>query len=614
MKISVHQFLSKSHSRAAEHVWQATILVHKYSRILSHIISSKLVLIAILILATALRLDQIDQPLVDHFGWRQASTAMMAKNFYQYNSNIFYPKIDWAGPGETYNGREFQIGTYIASLVYRFTGVSDLVGRLVSVVFGLFSIACLYYLVKHVWNKWYAIVSCLVMAISPGPVFFDREFLPDPVVVSLSVACSWLLISYLTHNNYRKLIWFGLSFVFTGLAKITSLIILIPIAYSAFMYANSDGITTRQVKIICLRNLAIMVAIGIAVVTTYYSWAAFLSNNYPPYHFAGSGKWLWSNGVLTELLSKNWFLENIVWFLRHYFLGSFLTYFCFIGIILNIIDIRNSRSGGMCGRGLYREYFILWLVGMLLYVLIGARHLTYDPQNLYLIMPSLAALSAYGIVRLLKILAVACVACSFFLQSFPPMLRSNRRVGLVNFFSLILGILMFFAFLIFSKGLFVTATSRPMLRNTNVDDYQNYALGLALRNLSTKTDLVITAGVQAPDPISIYYSRRVGWTLPSINSPLMEWHYNLDSYSDADLIDELNRLMGKGGKLLGITASQLHRLKHKESSFLKVLKKKSFATFSCNDYSVFFLVSPPASADHVCVFPKLPRELSTHNT
>ncbi|CAK6686887.1 ArnT family glycosyltransferase [Synechococcus sp. CBW1107] len=614
MKISLNQLLLRLRSGAADHARQATILVHQYSRVFGHVISSKLVLIAILALATVLRLDQIDQPLVSNHSWRQASTAMMAKNFYQQNRNIFYPKIDWAGPGDTYNGREFQVGTYIASLIYRFTGISVLVGRLVSVAFGIFSITCLYYLVKNVWDEWYALVACLVMAISPGAVFYDRQFLPDPVVVSLSVACSWRLIGYLAHASYRNLMWFALSFALMGLAKITSLIILVPIAYSAFMFASSDGITTREEKIICLRNLAIVVAIGIAVVATYYSWAAFLSNHYPPYHFAGQGKWIWSNGVLAELLSQKWFLKTNLLGLRHDFLGPFLAYFCFIAIVLNTLDMRSSRRDGMHGNKLYRAYFILWLAGMFLYVLIGSKHLSTDANNLYLVMPSLAALSAYGLIRLLKLFAVTCVASSLLFKSLPPILRSKRRVSLVRFYNLILGIPMLYIFLVFSKGLLVTTASRPMLSRTNVYKYQDYALGLALRDLSAKNDLVIAAATIAADPISIYYSRRVGWTFPDYGSPIIKWHGSLDSYSDADLIYELHRLVSKGGKLLGISASQLHRLKHKDSDFLRVLTKKSFAVFNCTEYSVFSLVAPSASGDHVCVYPKIPREISKHNT
>jgi nitrate reductase gamma subunit len=59
-------------------------------------------LIAILVAAALLRFNHITQPFVDAFSWRQSSTAMMAENFYRRNWNIFYPEVNWTGPGPNY--------------------------------------------------------------------------------------------------------------------------------------------------------------------------------------------------------------------------------------------------------------------------------------------------------------------------------------------------------------------------------------------------------------------------------------------------------------------------------------------------------------------------------
>lgn len=50
--------------------------------------------LAILAIATVLRLHLIDQPFIDAFSWRQASTAMIAENFYRRNWNVFFPEAN----------------------------------------------------------------------------------------------------------------------------------------------------------------------------------------------------------------------------------------------------------------------------------------------------------------------------------------------------------------------------------------------------------------------------------------------------------------------------------------------------------------------------------------
>ena len=80
---------------------------------------------------------QITQPLIDIFSWRQSSTAMMAENFYKLDWNIFYPQVNWTGPGTGYQGREFQTITYLAAIGYKIFGQHDYIGRIIAVGFGM---------------------------------------------------------------------------------------------------------------------------------------------------------------------------------------------------------------------------------------------------------------------------------------------------------------------------------------------------------------------------------------------------------------------------------------------------------------------------------------------
>src|SRR5436190_22775533 len=174
----------------------------------------------ILVVAAVLRLGNITQPFIDDKAWREASDAMMAENFYHRSWNIFYPEVNWTGPGPGYQGREFQTVSYIAALVYVFVGEHDWVGRGVAALFGLWGIFALYQLVRRVWNEQRALLSAAVMAVLPSSIFIDRSFLPDPAMVALVTTSVWMLVAYLQTEYLSFLLLAGATGAWGLLTKL----------------------------------------------------------------------------------------------------------------------------------------------------------------------------------------------------------------------------------------------------------------------------------------------------------------------------------------------------------------------------------------------------------
>ena len=56
-------------------------------------------------------------PLEFQHPWRQADGLMIARNFYETDSNIFYPRVDTAGDKTGITGSEFPILNYLIYLV-----------------------------------------------------------------------------------------------------------------------------------------------------------------------------------------------------------------------------------------------------------------------------------------------------------------------------------------------------------------------------------------------------------------------------------------------------------------------------------------------------------------
>ncbi|MBC1240711.1 hypothetical protein, partial [Nostoc sp. 2RC] len=64
-------------------------------------------LLFLLTLAIAIRIYNINSPIIGIHSWRQSDTAAMARNFYENNFNLFYPQIDWGGNSPGYCETEF---------------------------------------------------------------------------------------------------------------------------------------------------------------------------------------------------------------------------------------------------------------------------------------------------------------------------------------------------------------------------------------------------------------------------------------------------------------------------------------------------------------------------
>lgn len=440
-------------------------------------VQKRVILLLILCMAIVPRLYKINQPFVDLAGWRQTSVAMMADNYFHRNSNILYPEVSWNGPGESYNGREFQTVSYTASLLYRVFGQHEWVGRIINILFGLWGIFALYQLVRRLWDEPHAFLSAAVLAVLPGAIYFDRSFLPDPAMVSLVITSLWFFIAYLQTDSRRYFIAALLTATLGFLTKITGMIVLLPLLYATIV------ILSRRKALHFSRVIGILLpALGVfAVVAAYYLWARYLSNHYPPYHFAGEANWVWDDG-LTAWLAEDYFLDKASYIFKNWILGRPFLWLTGTGIITSIIYIRTQKNNEMKWAAA-PYFFYFWLAGYLLFYAIGAKELVGNFWNFHIGNPMAAAFCSSALVFLFRLLnrwkAAPWIAAVII---FGFVLRSDRRV----------------------------------LRNTFTDEYYktDYQMGQVLNRLRQPGDLVVVLSHAIGNPIPIYYSGGRGWVFP----------------------------------------------------------------------------------------------------
>lgn len=496
---------------------------------------TNVLLIGILIVAAILRFNDINQPLIDATSWRQSSTAMMADNFYRRNWNIFYPEISWDGPGPSYNGREFQLVSYLAALLYTVVGQQDWVGRSVAATFGLWGVFALYQLVLRVWDQKRALASAAAMAILPGSIYIDRTFIPDPAMVALVTTGCWLLVAYYQTEERRYLWLASLASMLGFLTKITGLVVGVPMLYITFVVWRDKGWFKSRKTLI----LIAAAVVTLAPVIAYYFWARYLALNYPPYLFAGNdaGNWFWNSDV-SQWLKQKYGLPKTFEIFRSWIWTVPFAVFVLIGLVHSSFrGLRNARSK-LQSDNLRLGFWLFhwWLFGGVLYYLIGVGHLIGNPYNFHIINPPAAAFVGEGIVALALLI--------------------KRGLGKPAAIAVIMATLV----LLYGYG---KQKSKFMYYPSAQEGYE---LGLALRQVSQPSDLIATITNDIGDPIAIYYSQRRGWNFISGE------HWSVETYTE-DQIPNLEKLRKQGADWLGIVGAQYSKMQTSNRTFLDYIQR-----------------------------------------
>jgi len=461
-----------------------------------------------MLVGALLRMEHINEPFIDKFSWREASTAMMAQNFYRGQWNIFYPEVDWGGPGPNYQGREFQLVTYIAAILYTAVGQHEWVSRCVTVSFGLWGIFALYKLIRRVWDDERALVGAGLMSVLPGAVFIERSFLPDPAMVALVITSLWMLVAYCQTTKMHFLVLSAFVGCLGILTKLPGIIIGVPAVYA--IYAILGRRTLERQILLGLLAAAVSVVI---VIAGYYLWAKHLSLTYPPYHFAGQHKFI-SVGKIGEWVRHYYFLPSFVNHLLGWLWTWPLAILVLIGLLLPPFKTEKEEPGRKGA-----PWFFHWFgVALVIQYLVEALHLVEDPNNMHLFNPFAAAMAAHAIVKISRLIQRG-------------RFEAPEVIGIIG----VIGV--------------VAIVGREQLK-TLYDPYyaSSYHIGVTLSKIAGPNDLIISFGL---NPCTIYYSKLRGWPFP----PTEIWHTPLGfDYAELD-IKSLDLLWERGAKWLVISNS-----------------------------------------------------------
>lgn len=196
-------------------------------------------LFAFLILGVVLRLHHITGPLSDHHSWRQTQTAMIAANLYRDGLNLWSPRVDfYCTEVCSKTGLlvlEFPLYNALVALLYKIFGLSEILGRLLSIAFSTLAALLLYRLARRISGPYVALFAAAYFVLSPISVFYGRAFMPESLALCAGIGT--LLYFYDWLQDERRTT-FNIAVIFaitTFLVKLPMIHIVIPMIYMAWV-------------------------------------------------------------------------------------------------------------------------------------------------------------------------------------------------------------------------------------------------------------------------------------------------------------------------------------------------------------------------------------------
>jgi len=230
-----------------------------------------------IILFGILRLYGITNPPLEvAHNWRQTTVCMAARNFYEADLNIFYPRIDIAGEKSGITGMEFPIFNYLIYVFSLVFGYDHWYGRLINLLISSIGILFFYKLLLKYFEKNVAFNASIILLASFW-FAYSRKIMPDTFASSLIIISLYYGTNYL--EGKKSILNLLLYFVFGLFGVLSKLpVVYIWILYSIWIFGGGNYIR---------KLIFIGVSSVIAGITYYwyYIWVPYLVDEFGFWHF-----------------------------------------------------------------------------------------------------------------------------------------------------------------------------------------------------------------------------------------------------------------------------------------------------------------------------------------
>lgn len=203
---------------------------------------------------------------------------MVARNFYETDPNILYPRIDISEDLTGITGMEFPILSYLCYLVSLIFGYNHWYGRLINLLVSSFGCYFYYLLVRKYFSQRTAFASTIILSASIW-FCYARKIMPDTLSASLVLMGMYYGSNFLEQKGRMgvNLLLYAFFTLLGVLAKLPSGFLLI---LYVFPLLNKENGTKPKI-IFCFASAAI----GCPIAWWYFRWVPYLVNHFGLWHF-----------------------------------------------------------------------------------------------------------------------------------------------------------------------------------------------------------------------------------------------------------------------------------------------------------------------------------------
>lgn len=364
-----------------------------------------------ILLAFIIRLYGIAQPPLEvAHNWRQTTVTMVARNFYETDASIFYPRVDFAGNKSGITGMEFPFLNYLIYIMSKVFGYAHWYGRLINLIVSSIGLFYFFKLIRKYFDYQVAFNAAIILIFSLW-FTYSRKIMPDTFATSFMLAAIYYGSNYL--DKGRRVMQLLAYFILMTMAVLSKLpVVYLQVVFIPFLIDNKIALRAKIVFVIT-STLALL-----APAYWYFYWVPYLVNEYGFWHFF-MGK------NITEGAME--ILQNMQLTLAHFY-DNAIKYIGFVFFLFGLVYAIIKRENKIT------IVFVLCFLSFL--VIILKAGFTFAHHSYYIIpfVPVMALVCGYGVAQIknkkLAILALVAIVAEGILnqQHDFRISESNRAV------------------------------------------------------------------------------------------------------------------------------------------------------------------------------------------
>ena len=210
-------------------------------------------------------------PLEIAHNWRQVTGDMVARNYYEVDNSILYPRLDFGGEKTGITGTEFPVLNYLMYLLSLVFGFHDWFGRLINLIVSSFGVLYFYKLLRLKFDEKFAFCAAFVLLTSMW-FMFSRKGMPDTFCTSLVIIGLYHAFNYFKNEKIASAIYYFIFVTLGVLSKIPAIYLLVIVC---FPILNKD-ISIKSKLWIVVFSLLMLIPVG----WWYFYWVPYLMNDF----------------------------------------------------------------------------------------------------------------------------------------------------------------------------------------------------------------------------------------------------------------------------------------------------------------------------------------------